>query len=144
MMKLKHWLGALAIVLILTGCGDGDDTAPRTAESPEDNTEVDTAPNVPEATMVDGVQTLTVQVYDTGYSPSSFALKADVPARITFDQHGTTECAWSVKSEGLGLELTDLPEGEKTVVEFTPPANGTFVFTCGMDMLKGSVIVNES
>ena len=93
------------------------------------------------AEMVDGVQVITVKVEDMGYTPSRIALKEGVPAKLIFEQHGTTACAWDVMSKELGIPLTELPEGETTEVEFTPSASGEYTFTCGMDMMKAAVIV---
>jgi len=140
MMKSGITIATLLFGLIIAGCGDGTDTS---SDSQADSAQAD-AGDLPDATiptMVDGAQEITVQVFDTGYVPSRIALKANVPARITFDQHGTTECAWAVKSPDLGIALTDLPENKQTVVEFTPSKEGTFEFTCGMDMLRGSMMI---
>lgn len=35
-----------------------------------------------------------------------------------------------------------LPVGETVLVEFTPAAAGDITFACGMNMLKGKVLVN--
>ncbi len=139
-----------ALMMVLT-LGIGFTACESDAESDEmDETEEVTGAETPaetevaEATaaeMVDGVQVITVKVEDMGYTPSRIALKAGVPAKIIFEQHGTTACAWDMMSKDLGIPLTDLPEGETTAVEFTPAASGEFTFTCGMDMLKGTVIV---
>ena len=33
-----------------------------------------------------------------------------------------------------------LPAGERTAIELTPPAPGTYEFTCGMGMLRGRLV----
>ena len=144
MMKQLLAIIALGGMLTFSACGTEEqaDTENATAEQtmPEEQpTEMEAV----QAEMVDGVQTITVKVTDMKYEPAKIALKAGVPAKITFDQHGTTQCAWDMKSEDLGIPLTDLPEGEMTVVEFTPAETGTYTYTCGMDMLKGTVVVEE-
>ena len=37
----------------------------------------------------------------------------------------------------------DLPAYKTTPVEFTPDKAGEFVFTCGMNMLRGKLIVQN-
>lgn len=110
-------------------------------EISEDEAADDVAEEAAQPEMVDGVQVITVRVEDEGYTPSRIAFQEGIPAKIIFDQHGTTACAWDVMSKDLGIKLTELPEGEQTAVEFTPEKEGTYTFTCGMDMMKGTVVV---
>ncbi|MGE3801773.1 MAG: cupredoxin domain-containing protein [Candidatus Kapaibacterium sp.] len=144
---MKRTLAILAIgaSLTFTACGDesakekGDEVTEQTEQTtPETETAVATQPEV-----VDGVQVITVKVEDMGYTPSKIAFKAGMPAKIIFDQHAEYECASDVMSKDLGIALTKLPKAEKTEVTFTPDKAGTYQFTCGMDMLKGTVIVEE-
>jgi plastocyanin domain-containing protein len=37
-----------------------------------------------------------------------------------------------------------VPQGKETAVEFTPDKEGEYTFMCGMDMLKGTIIVKQS
>lgn len=137
--------------LLFTACGDKDNGADTNDQEQvsENGTEAnDTDEPVAEAPaaepeMVDGAQVIVVTVADTGYSPSRIKLKEGVPARIVFDQKGTTECSAKVKISDFGVAATDLPKGQQTTVEFTPDKSGTFNFTCGMDMLKGTLLVEE-
>jgi plastocyanin domain-containing protein len=36
-----------------------------------------------------------------------------------------------------------LPLNEAVTVEFTPNKSGEFIFTCGMGMLRGKIVVQE-
>jgi plastocyanin domain-containing protein len=36
----------------------------------------------------------------------------------------------------------ELPLNQAAVIEFTPTKTGEFTFACGMDMLKGKIIVH--
>ncbi len=144
-MKFLKLIPILALAVTLAACGSTDNQASNDAdgsgyvpEGPPSQTET---PAVP-ASMVDGVQVIDVTVTDTGYEPSRIALKAGVPARITFDQKGTTECVWTVQIPDLNIGKTDIPSGERTPVEFTPEKPGEYGFTCGMHMLKGSLVVD--
>ena len=63
-------------------------------------------------------QTITV---DGGYSPALVRVKAGQPVRLVFDRR----------------------EGERTVIELTPPKAGRYDYTCGMSMLHGALIAED-
>ncbi len=150
---MKFTQRALAILavggaLIFTACGgeteetSGKEGAGTTAETVEGTTDGEKNEAV-QPDVIDGVQVITVKVEDMGYTPNRIAFKAGMPAKIIFDQHAEYECASDVMSKDLGIKLTELPKAQKTEVTFTPEKAGTYQFTCGMDMLKGTVIVEE-
>src|SRR5688572_30544837 len=80
------------------------------------------------AAVADGVQTVEIVVSDMGYAPGTVELKANVPARLIFDQQSKSHCASQIQIPAQGVKVTDLPFGKKTVVEFTPKEAGTFNF----------------
>ena len=82
-----------------------------------------------------------ITVTDRGYEPSRIEVAAGEPVRLAFRQEADLECAATVRSEALGIEPTELPKGETTVIEVTPETAGEFTFACGMGMLKGTVLV---
>jgi plastocyanin domain-containing protein len=86
-------------------------------------------------------RTVEVTVTDDGYQPARIELVAGEPARLAFHNEADSSCAASVRSEALGIETTDLPKGETTVIEVTPQKAGEYTFTCGMGILEGAVIV---
>lgn len=92
----------------------------------------------------DAPATIEITVTDRGYEPARIELAAGEPVRLAFRQEADSECAATVKSEALGIEPTELPKGETTVVEVTPEKAGEFTFACGMGMLKGTVVVEAS
>ena len=148
MMTMKRTLAVctLSVALLFSACTTDktDENTNDLAEGTEQTApkQEETKPVQPE--VMDGVQVITVKVTDMKYEPAKIALKAGMPAKIVFDQHGTTQCAWDVMSKDLGIALTDIPEGKQTPVEFTPEKAGTYKFSCGMDMLRGTVIVEDS
>lgn len=85
----------------------------------------------------DGVQRITVNITNTGYSPNLIRLAAGVPTEITFGQGAG--CFAEVKSNDLGF-YADLTGGPKTVA-IPPLEPGTYGFECGMDMVFGSILV---
>lgn len=90
---------------------------------------------------VEGYQVVRVVVRDTGYTPDRIRLQAGVPVKMVFVQESTSHCAAQIMIPAMGVPATDLPPGKETVVEFSPAEAGTYAFTCGMDMLRGTLEV---
>jgi plastocyanin domain-containing protein len=86
------------------------------------------------------VQTVRVRITKRGYEPKSLSLKPDVPARITFVRETNESCGTEIVLKDYGISKP-LPLGKPVTVEFTPTGSGEFKFTCGMDMLRGKIIV---
>lgn len=86
-------------------------------------------------------RTVEITITDSGYEPSRVELAAGEPVRLAFTNRADMACAASVKSEALGIETTELPKGETTVVEVKPEKAGAYTFTCGMGMTKGTLVV---
>ena len=86
------------------------------------------------------VQEAQVEVTDNGFEPSRLALRPRVPARITFTRTSEKTCATAVEFPSLKIRR-DLPLNQPVVVEFTPDRTGELAFACGMNMLKGTVVV---
>ena len=95
------------------------------------------------AHMENGVQVVEVEVIKEGYRPERITLEAGVPARLVFTRRVEGECPSQVRIPAFGIEATDLPMNEPVALEFTPDERGTFTFACGMDMLKGTVVVES-
>ena len=84
------------------------------------------------------VQKYTVRVGPEGYTPSTLTLKAGVPAEITFLRNKPGGCVGQVVFPDLKL-TRDLPLNTPVKVAFTP-RKGTMTYTCGMGMMKGSIV----
>ena len=84
-------------------------------------------------------QTATVEITSKGFEPSSLKLKAGAPAKVTFVRKTDETCAKEVVMKDYGIKR-DLPLNELVTVEFTP-RKGEFTFACGMNMVKGKLIV---
>ena len=90
------------------------------------------------ATAGGGAQEVTVTVMG-GYSPATIRARAGAPLRIVFDRQETGGCSEEVVFPDFGIRRF-LPEGQRTTIEITPPAPGTYEFMCGMSMLHGRII----
>ena len=85
-------------------------------------------------------QTAKVAVTEKGFEPDSVTLRANIPARITFIRTTDKTCATEVVFPSKDIKRA-LPLNEAVVIEFTPEKAGTIAFVCGMNMLKGAVVV---
>lgn len=79
---------------------------------------------------------------DGGYSPSTVRAQVGVPVRLVFDRRDDSSCSEEIVIPDFGVRRF-LPSGERTVVEITPSAAGTYSFTCGMSMLRGTIIADD-
>lgn len=86
-----------------------------------------------------GVQEVRVVVRG-GYRPSHVRVRAGAPVRLVFDRQEESSCSEEVVLPDFGVRRF-LPAHTETVVEFTPAVAGSHVFTCGMGMLRGQLIV---
>lgn len=85
-----------------------------------------------------GVPQVTVTVRG-GYTPAAIRVAAGRPVRLVFDRQETSGCSEEVVFPDFHLKRF-LPAFQQTVIEVTPPAPGTYEFTCGMSMLRGRLI----
>jgi RND family efflux transporter MFP subunit len=81
-----------------------------------------------------------ILVTEKGYEPNNLTLLAGAPARITFVRTTDKTCGTEVVFPSLNLRRS-LPLNEPAVVEFTPEKSGEIVFVCGMNMLRGALVV---
>jgi plastocyanin domain-containing protein len=79
---------------------------------------------------------------DGGYSPNAVRVKAGRPVRLVFDRKDANPCSDEVVIPDFGVRKF-LPTGERTTIEVTPPKAGRYGFTCGMSMLRGTIIVED-
>jgi plastocyanin domain-containing protein len=78
-----------------------------------------------------------------GYSPDVIVVKKDSPVKLNFYRDETSSCSEQVIFGDFGI-VRNLPAFKTTPVEFTPDKVGEFTFTCGMNMLRGKLIVEKS
>ena len=93
------------------------------------------------AVATGGVQEVTVTVKG-GYSPDRIVVKQGRPVRLNFYRDETGSCSEEVVLSDFGIARR-LPAFKTTGVEFTPQKSGEFTFTCGMNMLRGKLIVED-
>ncbi len=89
-----------------------------------------------------GVQEIKVTVKG-GYSPDVIVVKEGTPVRLDFYRDETASCSEQVVFGDFGI-ARDLPAFKTTPIEFTPDKAGEFTFTCGMNMIRGKIIVEPN
>ncbi|MBB4636160.1 cupredoxin domain-containing protein [Longimicrobium terrae] len=94
------------------------------------------------ATDTGGVQEVDITVHG-GYSPSVVTVRQGRPVRLNFFRDETSSCSEQVILGDFGI-ARDLPAHQTTAVEFTPDRAGEFTWTCGMNMLRGKLIVQPA
>jgi hypothetical protein len=97
--------------------------------------EVKTA-NVPEGAIK-------VTVSGAGYEPSSIPVKKGQPVKLAFYRADVDNCGGEVVFVKQDIKKK-LPVGETILVEFTPQDAGEIGFACGMDMMRGKLVVSEN
>jgi plastocyanin domain-containing protein len=89
-----------------------------------------------------GVQEIRVMVKG-GYEPDVIVVKQGKPVRLDFYRDETASCSERVIFGDFGI-ARDLPAFKTTPIQFTPETPGEFTFTCGMNMMRGKLIVDAA
>jgi hypothetical protein len=92
------------------------------------------------AAVESDVQRISVDLSAGSYNPNIIKLVPGVPAEITFGQG--SGCLAQVLSKDLGF-FEDLTGGPVTV-KLPALEAGTYQFSCGMEMVFGSIVVEEA
>jgi plastocyanin domain-containing protein len=90
----------------------------------------------------EGTQEIEVRVKG-GYDPDVLVVEAGRPVRIDFYRNETADCSEEVVFGDFGIRKK-LPAFRTTPVEFTPEEPGEYVFTCGMSMMRGKLVVEPN
>ena len=86
-----------------------------------------------------GYQEATVTI-SGGYDPAIIEFEAGTPARLHFFRDEDDSCSEQVLIPKYGLSRF-LPPHETTTIEFVPEEPGRFPFHCGMNMMRGEIVV---
>lgn len=86
-----------------------------------------------------GVQEIEVIVHG-GYTPNRIEVTQGKPVRLMFRRTESNPCTEQVIFGDFGISKV-LPQDEQVAVEFIPERLGEFVFHCGMNMVRGSLVV---
>lgn len=89
-----------------------------------------------------GVQEIKVTVKG-GYAPDVIVVRQGRPVRLDFYRDETASCSEEIVFGDFGI-ARQLPAFKTTPIEFTPEKAGEFTFTCGMNMMRGKLIVEPA
>ena len=89
-----------------------------------------------------GTQEVNINVKGA-YSPDVIVVKRGSPVRLNFFRDETASCSEEVVFSDFGI-ARKLPAFQTTSIEFTPQQIGEFTFTCGMNMMRGKLIVEAA
>jgi hypothetical protein len=91
-------------------------------------------------TGTDSIRSARIAVNEQGFEPATVALRAGARARLTFIRTTDRTCGTEVVFPSLNIKRA-LPLNEPVVIEFTPAKAEEVAFVCGMNMLRGVVVV---
>jgi plastocyanin len=97
--------------------------------------------NKPEAVVANPNEPIKITV-STNYEPKSVTVKKGQPVKLAFFRQDDKNCGDEVVFPKEGIRKK-LPVGETVIVELTPAESGEINFTCGMDMMRGKVVVTD-
>jgi len=75
-----------------------------------------------------------------GYSPNVVEVEQGRPVQLSFYRDEENSCSEELLLPDFSIRR-DLPAFKTTLVELLPDKPGRYEFTCGMGMLRGSLVV---
>lgn len=100
---------------------------------------LDRARQATAAPGADGVQELAVVVAEGVYAPNVLRAKAGAPLRLRIEVRERHSCATKLLVPDLGIDFDLPPMGQVDLLIPAQPAGG-YLFTCGLKMVKGSLV----
>jgi plastocyanin domain-containing protein len=89
-----------------------------------------------------GVQQARIRVKGA-YDPDTIVVEAGRPVRLEFYRDETNACSEVLALPSFGIHR-ELPAFATTSIEFTPAEPGEYEFTCGMNMMRGRIVVEPA
>jgi plastocyanin domain-containing protein len=87
-------------------------------------------------------RTVKIKVDKNGFSPSSIEVEAGHKLNLVFNRAADNNCGNVVVFPALKIRKK-LPLKKDVIVSLTPTEAGNITFTCGMGMMKGSIVVAD-
>lgn len=121
----------LALVLLLAACAQQEQPAAQQQPAP--------APAPAAQTSAPGVQEHTIDVAGT-FTPAAVTLKAGQPVRLHFRRTDAATCADEIVIPDLNIRKK-IAANQTVTIDVPAQQARTLNFACGMDMMKGTVVV---
>lgn len=133
-LKFIGILAALTAVIALGACSSSPGDHKMADVKKTDGKTAD-----PDVYVAKAGETIKITVTTT-YEPKSIKVKKGEPVKLEFTRKDDKNCGDELVFPKLGIKK-QLPVGEPVLVEFTPADSGDLQFACGMDMMRGKIIV---
>lgn len=93
-----------------------------------------------EADATGGGQRIVIAVTERGFEPERVTVRAGEPVTLVVTRKTDRTCAteFVIKDEGINKPL---PLNEPVSITFTPRQRGDLTYVCGMEMVKGQIVV---
>jgi plastocyanin domain-containing protein len=82
---------------------------------------------------------LRLTVDGSGYHPAAVNAPAGKPVRLSITRTSDEGCGQQIVFPSLDIRR-DLPLNQVVTVDLIMPDKGSIAFTCGMDMMRGSIV----
>ncbi|HVS33620.1 MAG TPA: cupredoxin domain-containing protein [Thermoanaerobaculia bacterium] len=132
---MKHFIIAVAAVAFF-GCQSkesGAEAVPAAETATETLAQQTT-------TASDGVQTVDIRISGGEYQPASITVAKGQPVRLNFTRDEKPTCGDVVVFPALNIRK-EIPVNQVVSIDLNPTEAGELKFVCGMDMMKGTVVV---
>ena len=93
-----------------------------------------------ESTAKPKIQTVTVRITERGFEPETFKLRRAIQAQVTFLRTTDATCVKEITVPDFNIRR-ELPLNQPVIVNITPRQSGRLTFACGMNMMRGQLIV---
>ena len=94
-----------------------------------------------EAALVGGVQEVTINAQNNGYTPPNWTVQSGTPIRVRLVTNNTLGCTRTFTIPSLGIQEV-LPLSGETVIDLPGQAPGNVYFSCGMGMYTGVIRIS--
>lgn len=84
-----------------------------------------------------------IEVTNSGYSPKQIEMKKGETIKLVVVRKTDSPCLKQIQFPTFGIKATDLPKGKPVEFVLKSDKEGSFSFACGMNMMKGTVLVKN-
>lgn len=148
---MTHLLAIVATLSLATACHKAQEPAPASSPSAAPVAAAATTPHAapaatptaaPGATAA-AANRFAIKVTEKGFEPDNVKVPAGKPVTLVFERTTDETCAKQivVMLDGGKTVQKDLPLNQPVEIAATFPKAGTLGWACGMDMLKGTIVV---
>ena len=95
---------------------------------------------IAEGTVKNGVRTVEMQVTEDGYVPAKIKANKGEKLRLVVTRTTDRTCAKEIVIQEAGINAP-LPLDQAVTVEVTPKKSGELKYACGMNMIRGVILV---